>query len=472
VSIPQQRSLAGQVPGPGSQALEARRQRAVPRGVGTMTPVYAAAAHGAVIEDVDGNRFIDFTGGLGVLNAGHTPPSVVRAVKDQVDRYLHTCQHALMNEPYVAVAEALNRLTPGDYEKRTLLVNSGAEATENVVKIARAATGRQAVVVFDNAFHGRTLLALAMTGKVAPYKQGYAPFPSEVYRVPYAYCYRCPFHLTYPSCGIACADYVEEEIKVHVGAGNVACLIVEPVQGEGGFIAPPPGWLERIADMCRRLDIPFVADEVQSGMGRTGTLYATEQHPGVVPDFTLSAKSLASGLPLAAVTGRAELMNAPGQGGLGGTFGGNPLACAAALATIELFEHGDLLDRARRLGATLGRRLRELGARHRIVGEVRGLGAMMGLELVTDRDTREPAKQAASQVLATTAENGVLTLKAGIHDNVIRILAPLVMEERLLEEGLGVLDDALAAADAANAGAAAAPPVAAAPAPAPPVSGG
>jgi 4-aminobutyrate aminotransferase / (S)-3-amino-2-methylpropionate transaminase / 5-aminovalerate transaminase len=446
MGMPQERKLAGEVPGPASRALEERRRLVVPRGVATMTPVYAAAAHGAVIEDVDGNRFIDFTGGLGVLNAGHTPPAVVQAVKEQVERYLHTCQHALMNEPYVAVAEALNRLTPGDYDKRTMLVNSGAEATENVVKIARAATGRQAVVVFDNAFHGRTLLALAMTGKVTPYKQGYHPFPSEVYRVPYAYCYRCPLHLTYPDCGIACADYVEEQVKVHIGPQNVACVIVEPVQGEGGFIAPPPGWLERIAEMCRRLEIPFVADEVQSGFGRTGTLYATEQHQGVVPDFTLSAKSLAAGLPLGAVTGRSELMDAPGPGGLGGTFGGNPLACTAALATIELFEHGDLLDRARRMGETLGRRLRELGDRHRIVGEVRGLGAMMALELVTDRDTKQPAKEATSRVVAEAARRGVLTLKAGIHDNVVRILAPLVMEERLLEEGLDVLDQALASA--------------------------
>lgn len=450
MTMPQERRLVGAVPGPASQALEERRRRAVAQGVGTMTPVYAAAAHGAVIEDVDGNRFIDFTGGLGVLNVGHTPPSVVAAIKAQVDSYLHTCQHALMNEPYVAVAEALNRLTPGDYDKRTLLVNSGAEATENVVKIARAATGRQGVVVFDNAFHGRTLLALAMTGKVTPYKQGYHPFPSEVYRVPYAYCYRCPFHLTYPSCGIACADYVEEEIKVHIGAQNVAAVLVEPVQGEGGFIAPPPGWLERIAGICRDLGIPFVADEVQSGFGRTGTLYAIEQAPGVVPDFTVSAKSIAAGLPLAAVTGRQELMDAPGPGGLGGTYGGNPLACTAALATIELFEHGDLLERSRRMGDILGRRLGEMGERYRIVGEVRGLGAMMGLELVTDRDTKEPAKAAASQVLAETARNGVLTLKAGIHDNVVRILAPLVMEEGLLNEGLDVLDAALASAERGN----------------------
>jgi 4-aminobutyrate aminotransferase / (S)-3-amino-2-methylpropionate transaminase / 5-aminovalerate transaminase len=450
VTMPQERKLVAAVPGPASQALEERRRQAVARGVGTMTPVYAAAAHGAVIEDVDGNRFIDFTGGLGVLNVGHTPPGVVAAVKAQVDAYLHTCQHALMNEPYVAVAEALNRLTPGGYDKRTLLANSGAEATENVVKIARAATGRQGVVVFDNAFHGRTLLALAMTGKVVPYKQGYHPFPSEVYRVPYAYCYRCPFHLTYPSCGIACADYVEEEIKVHVGAQNVAAVLVEPVQGEGGFIAPPPGWLERIAGICRDLDIPFVADEVQSGFGRTGTLFAIEQSPGVVPDFTLSAKSLAAGLPLAAVTGRQELMDAPGPGGLGGTYGGNPLACTAALATIELFEHGDLLDRSKRMGEVLGQRLGKMGERHRVVGEVRGLGAMMGLELVTDRQTKEPARAAATQVLAETARNGVLTLKAGIHDNVVRILAPLVMEEGLLHEGLDVLDQALAEADRAN----------------------
>ena len=448
MSMPQERKLAGEVPGPQSRALEQRRRKAVARGVATMTPVYAAAAHGAVIEDVDGNRFIDFTGGLGVLNAGHTPPSVTQAVKDQVERYLHTCQHAVMNEPYVAVAEALNRITPGDYEKRTMLVNSGAEATENVVKIARAATGRPGVVVFDNAFHGRTLLALAMTGKVTPYKQGYQPFPSEIFRMPYPYCYRCPFHLTPSNCGLACADYVEEEIKVHVGPQNVACLIVEPVQGEGGFIAPPPGWMERIADMCRRLEIPFVADEVQSGFGRTGTLYATEQHPGVVPDFTVSAKSIASGLPLAAVTGRAELMDAPGPGGLGGTYGGNPLACVAALATIELFEQGDLLERSRRMGEILGRRLGELGERHQIVGEVRGLGAMMAMELVSDRETKEPAKEATSQVVAEAARNGLLTLKAGIHDNVVRILAPLVMDEQLLSDGIDILDQALASATA------------------------
>jgi 4-aminobutyrate aminotransferase/(S)-3-amino-2-methylpropionate transaminase len=451
VSLPQERKIAGGVPGPASRALEDRRRLAVARGVATMTPVYAAAAHGAVIEDVDGNRFIDFTGGLGVLNAGHTPPTVVEAIKAQVDHFLHTCQHSLMYEPYVAVAEALNRITPGDYDKRTLLVNSGAEATENVVKIARAATGRPGVVVFDNAFHGRTLLALAMTGKVAPYKQGYQPFPSEVHRVPYAYCYRCPFNLSYPSCGLACADYAEEHIRTHVGAGNVAALVVEPVQGEGGFVAPPPGWLERVAEICRELDIPLVADEVQTGFGRTGTLYATEQHPGVVPDFTLSAKSLAAGLPLAAVSGRQELMDAPAPGGLGGTYGGNPLACTAALATIELFERGDLLDRAQRMGEVLGERLRAMGESYRIVGEVRGLGAMMALELVSDRASKEPAKAAASQVLAEGARNGLLMLKAGLYDNVVRILAPLVMDETLLHEGLDVLDGALAVADRASA---------------------
>jgi 4-aminobutyrate aminotransferase/(S)-3-amino-2-methylpropionate transaminase len=447
-SIPQSRHLGGAVPGPNSAALAERRARAVARGVGTMTPVYAAAASGAIIEDVDGNRFIDFTGGLGVLNAGHTPPAVVEAIKDQVGRYLHTCQHAVMNEPYVAVAEALNRLTPGEYDKRTLLLSSGAEATENVVKIARNATGRQGVVVFDNAFHGRTLLALAMTGKHSPYKDGYHPFPSEVHRVPYAYCYRCPFGLKNDSCGLACADELEKELKVQVGAGNVAALIVEPVQGEGGFIAPPPGWLERVREICTELDIPFVADEVQSGFGRTGKLYALEHSPTVTPDFTLSAKSIAAGLPLAAVTGRTELMDAPGPGGLGGTYGGNPLSCVAALATIEMFEQGDLLDRAAAMGDHLSARLQAMGEKHRIVGEVRGLGAMMALELVTDRDTKEPARAATAQVLAETARNGLLTLKAGMYDNVVRILAPLVMDPALLDEGLDILDRALAEAGA------------------------
>jgi 4-aminobutyrate aminotransferase/(S)-3-amino-2-methylpropionate transaminase len=437
MSIAQERKLAGEVPGPASRALEERRRRAVPRGVGTMTPVYAAAAHGAVIEDVDGNRFIDFTGGLGVLNAGHTPPSVVQAVKEQVERYLHTCQHALMNEPYVAVAEALNRLTPGDYDKRTFLVNSGAEATENVVKIARAATGRQGVVVFDNAFHGRTLLALAMTGKVSPYKQGYQPFPSEVYRVPYAYCYRCPFHLTYPDCGIACADYVEEEIKVHVGPQNVACVIVEPVQGEGGFIAPPPGWLERIADMCRRLDIPFVADEVQSGFGRTGTLYATEQHPGVVPDFTLSAKSLAAGLPLAAVTGRAELMDAVHVGGLGGTFGGNPGACAAASVVLDTVATPEFRRRADALGSTMRTRLEALAADVEEIVEVRGLGPMLAIEL---------PPELVIATIAAARERGLLLLSCGLRGEAIRLLPPLTISDDELAEGLSTLESALRAA--------------------------
>ncbi|HKE97590.1 MAG TPA: aminotransferase class III-fold pyridoxal phosphate-dependent enzyme [Actinomycetes bacterium] len=448
MTLPQEPKLSGAVPGPRSLELEGRRRRAVARGVATMQPVYAAAAHGAVVEDVDGNRFIDFTGGLGVLNAGHTPPAVVAALKAQLDAYLHTCQHALMHEPYVAVAEALNRLTPGDYEKRTMLANSGAEATENVVKIARAATGRQGVAVFDNAFHGRTLLALAMTAKHSPYKDGYHPFPPEVHRLPFPYCYRCPFGLRPDGCGLACADEAARQLKLQVGAGNVAALIVEPVQGEGGFIAPPPGWLERIAETCRELDIPFVADEVQSGFGRTGTLYALEQAPGVVPDFTLSAKSIASGLPLAAVTGRSELMDVPRPGGLGGTYGGNPLACVAALATIEMFETTDLLDRAERLGHVLGTRLREMGERYRIVGEVRGLGAMMALELVTDRRTREPAREATTMVLAEAARHGLLTLKAGMYDNVVRILAPLVIEPALLDEGLDVLDRALATVDA------------------------
>jgi 4-aminobutyrate aminotransferase len=434
-------------PGPRARAIIERDARVMSQNYRKDYPLVAERGFGPVVEDPDGNRYLDFAAGIAVVATGHSHPDVVAAIKAQADRFLHMCATDFYYEGVVALAEALARHAPGPGPWRVFFANSGAEVVEGAVKLARLRTGRQKIVACYGAFHGRTYGAMSLTASKPVQRKGYGPLLPEVLHTHYAYCYRCPVNRDPATCDVECLDLLTKTMfGTTVDPEEVAAVIVEPVQGEGGFIAPPPGWLERIADMCRRLDIPFVADEVQSGFGRTGTLFATEQHPGVVPDFTLSAKSIAAGLPLAAVTGRAELMDAPGPGGLGGTYGGNPLACVAALATIELFEQGDLLERARRMGETLGRRLHELAEGHRLVGEVRGLGAMMAMELVTDRETREPARQAATEVVATAARQGLLTLKAGIHDNVVRVLAPLVMEEQLLLEGLDILDRALAEA--------------------------
>lgn len=433
------------VPGPRSRSLEARRQAAVPRGLASMAPVYAQSGHGSTLTDVDGNNLIDFAGGLGVLNGGHTPPTVVEAIRQQAGQLLHGCSMVTMYEPYVQLAEKLNDLTPGDFAKKTLLLNSGAEAVENAVKIARAATGRSQVVVFDQGFHGRTMFTLAMTAKHKGYKDGFLPLPGEVHRLPFPYAYRHPMAKDEASHARECAQLAEDLLRTQIGAHNVAAVVVEPVQGEGGFIVAPTEWLQSIARLCRELDIPLIIDEIQTGFGRTGTLYATEQYPGVEPDIMLTSKSLASGMPLAAVTGRAELMDAPVPGGLGSTFGGNPVSCQAALATIELFEKNNLLERARVLGDMLHSRLSELQKRHPLIGQVRGLGAMAALELVTDHETKQPAAQETQQILADCLQRGLLILKAGMHDNVIRILAPLTTPPDVLERGLDILDDSFTA---------------------------
>jgi 4-aminobutyrate aminotransferase/(S)-3-amino-2-methylpropionate transaminase len=328
------RDIANEVPGPRSSELLERRAAAVPKAVFNTAPIFVASGDGASVLDVDGNRYIDFAGGLGVLNVGRGNPRVVEAVKAQVDSTIHECFHVAMYEGYVELAEALNRLTPGDHPKMTMLANSGAEAVENAVKVARYASGKDAVVGFTNAFHGRTLMAMTLTAKEMPYRHGFGPFAPEVYRVPFAYCYRCPLNLSYPSCGVACADYAADMIDSQIGASNVAAIVVEPVQGEGGFVVAPDDWLPAIKAIASDRDIIFVDDEIQSGMGRTGHLFAAE-HYGVIPDIVTTAKSLAAGLPLAGVTGRTELMEDPHVGGLGGTYGGNPVACAAALAVLQ-----------------------------------------------------------------------------------------------------------------------------------------
>jgi 4-aminobutyrate aminotransferase / (S)-3-amino-2-methylpropionate transaminase / 5-aminovalerate transaminase len=432
------------IPGPKSKALSERRAKAVPRGLSHGTPIYVAKAEDAWLEDVDGNRYIDFAGGIGCANAGHRQQPVVEAIRAQLDKYLHTCVQVTPYEGYIELAERMNAVTPGKSPKKTLFVNSGAEAVENAVKIARAYTKRPAIIAFEDAFHGRTMMTLALTSKTHPYKAGFAPFPGDVYRVPFAYCYRCSYNLKYPSCDLYCARHLEDTFKRLVANEDVAAVIAEPVLGEGGFVAPPPDYFKVLIDLCHKYGILFIADEVQSGFGRTGAMFAS-QHYGIEPDLIVTAKSLGGGLPLAAVTGRAEIMDGPGPGGLGGTFAGNPLSCAAALATIDLFEKTNLLARANELGEHFQRRAREWQSRWPIVGDVRGLGGMQAIELVKSQETKTPATDETKQITQYCYEHGLITITAGSYSNVIRVLVPLVATNEQMDEGLDVLESALAA---------------------------
>ncbi|MQA93563.1 MAG: 4-aminobutyrate--2-oxoglutarate transaminase [Streptosporangiales bacterium] len=393
------------------------------------------------LRDADGNAFIDFSSGIAVTNVGNANPRVAARVKEQVERFTHTCMMVAPYESYVNVCEALNRLTPGTHEKRSVLLNTGAEAVENAVKIARYATGRQAVVVFDHAYHGRTNLTMALTAKNMPYKDGFGAFAGEVYRMPMAYPFRWP---TGPECcGPEAADMVIDQITKQVGADRTAAVLIEPIQGEGGFIDPAPGFLPAIAEFCRANGILFIADEVQTGFGRTGDMFACE-HEGVMPDLVATAKGIAGGLPLAAVTGRAEIMDAVHAGGLGGTYGGNPLACEAALAAIESIETDGLVARAGEIGATMPPRLRALAERVPVIGDVRGRGAMIAVELVRGAGDKSPNPEALAQVVARCHAEGLLVLTAGTYGNVLRFLPPLTMPDHLLNEGLGVLEKAFA----------------------------
>jgi len=444
LDIPQERKLITEIPGPRSRELFERRKAAIPVGVANIHPIVTARASGAIIEDVDGNRLIDFATGIAVLNIGHTAPEVVEAAQKQLELDTHTCFHVTANEPYIALAERLNALAPGDFEKRTMFANSGAEAVENAVKIARYATKRQAIVTFDHAFHGRTLLAMSLTAKVMPYKQGMGPFAPEIYRLPFAYPYRWPSGPEH--CTGEALAYATDEMRKHIGIENIAAVIVEPIQGEGGFIVPAPGFLKGLAEFCQGNGIVFIADEIQSGMGRAGRWFAIEDE-GVVPDIVTSAKSLGGGMPISAITGRAELMDSVHVGGLGGTYGGNPVAAAAALAVLDKIEREDLLASARRTGEIVSKRFAEMQGKHAIVGDVRGRGAMWALEMVADRATKEPlAADKMGAIARTCLENGVVVLTAGTYGNVVRLLPPINIEEALLEDGLGVLDEAIGAA--------------------------
>lgn len=439
--------LQTEVPGPRSRALMERRVAAVPRGVFHSTPVFAARAEGAVVEDVDGNRFLDLAGGIGCVNVGHRAEPVLRSIRAQLDRFLHTCFSVAPYEGYVRVAERLNALAPGEFPKKTLLLNTGAEAVENAVKIARCHTRRPAVICFEDAFHGRSLLALSLTSKTQPYKAGFAPFFPDIYRIPYAYCYRCAFGRTYPACELHCARQLEEVFRRTVEPGAVAAMIAEPVLGEGGFMTPPAGFFEVLAEICRRHGILLIADEVQTGIARTGTMFACEQF-GIAPDLLVTAKSLGGGLPLAAVTGRAEVMDAAGVGGLGGTFIGNPVACEAALAVLDMVESEKLCERAVALGQRFEQRARGWERQMPLIGALHGLGAMRSLELVRSRESRTPAAEETRAIVRYCYEHGVLTIAAGTFGNVIRLLMPLVMADDEFDEALDVLEAALQAVSA------------------------
>ncbi|HYW66705.1 MAG TPA: 4-aminobutyrate--2-oxoglutarate transaminase [Candidatus Dormibacteraeota bacterium] len=431
------------IPGPKSRALVARREAAIPRGPALVTPIFAAKAEGAWIEDVDGNRYLDFAGGIGCLNVGHRHPLVTKAVHDQADRFLHLCFGVTPYESFVALAEKLNALAPISGPKKTMFINSGAEAVENAVKIARAYTKRPAVIAFEDAFHGRTLLTMTLTSKINPYKAGFAPFAPEVYRVPYAYCYRCSYCKTYPACDTFCARHLEDTFRRVVGAESVAAIIAEPVLGEGGFVVPPKEFFSVLREICTKYGIVLIADEVQSGVGRTGKFFAIE-HFGVEPDLIATAKSVGGGLPLGGVTGRAEIMDAAIPGGLGSTFAGNPVACAAALASIEAIEKDGLLTRSIAIGKRFEERVKEWQKKWPLIGDVRALGGMCAFELVRDPETREPAGAETKELAQYAYEHGLITITAGTLGNVMRILVPLVVTDEQFDEGLDVLEAGLA----------------------------
>jgi 4-aminobutyrate aminotransferase/(S)-3-amino-2-methylpropionate transaminase len=432
--LPQERRLVTAIPGPKSQALQARRTAAVSAGVGATLPIYVEAAGGGVILDIDGNSLIDLGSGIAVTSVGNAAPKVVEAVQEQVAKFTHTCFMVTSYAGYVEVCEALNRLTPGDHEKRSALFNSGAEAVENAVKIARAYTKRDAVVVFEHGYHGRTNLTMAMTAKNMPYKQSFGPFASEVYRVPLSY----PYHDGNKDGAKAAAEAISR-IDKEIGATNVAAIVIEPIQGEGGFIVPNPGFLPALAEFATANGIVFVADEIQTGFCRTGAWFAIE-HEGVVPDMMTTAKGIAGGLPLAGVTGRAEIMDAVHAGGLGGTYGGNPVACAAALGSIAEMEAGDLNAAAQRIEAIMKPRLQTIADKTGVIGDIRGRGAMIAVEIVKP-GTDEPDAELTGAIAKACHAQGVVVLTAGTYGNVLRFLPPLVISEALLDEALTILEE-------------------------------
>jgi len=432
----------GNTEGNKTETLRNKKEQYVAKGISSLAPIFIKNAKGAIIQDIEGNNYIDFYGGIGVINAGHCPQGVVDAIKEQADNLLHSCFMVGMYEPYVELAEKLCQITPGAHDKKAMFVNSGAEAVENAIKIAKAYTGRPGVISFEGGFHGRTLMTMTLTSKVKPYKYQFGPFAPEVYKAPSAYCYRCTYKARYPECKMHCLDHFDRFFISEVDPENVAAMIIEPVQGEGGFIVPPKEFLRGLKQICEKHGIVFIADEVQSGFARTGKMFACE-HFDVVPDLMTMAKGIASGMPLSAVVGKAEIMDAPGPGQIGGTYGGNPVACAAALATIDMMEKEDLSGKAAHVGNQIVERLQQLQKKHPQLGDIRALGSMVAVELVKDAQTKEPFKNAVPVIIEECFKRGLLTMGAGLYGNVIRFLPPVVITDEQLHKGMDILSEAL-----------------------------
>jgi 4-aminobutyrate aminotransferase/(S)-3-amino-2-methylpropionate transaminase len=425
-----------------NKTLSELRARVMPPGFASTTACYVTSGKGALLYDAEGREYIDFAGGIAVMNVGHSHPKVVAALKDQAEKLTHTCFMVLPYEPAVKLAQKLCGIVPGDFPKTAVFVNSGAEAVENAVKIARYATKKTGVIAFENAFHGRTLLTMTLTSKVKPYKFGFGPFAPEVYRMPFAYCYRCPFNLKYPGCEVSCADYLKEFLTTHVAAETTAAVLAEPVQGEGGFITPPPEYFSKLAKICQDNQILFIADEIQSGMGRTAKMFAIENYK-VTPDLMTVAKSFAAGMPIAAVVGKEEIMGTIHPGGVGGTYGGNPICCRAGLAVMEIFEKENLLQKAEKLGMKLRKQFDAWKEQFEIIGDVRGLGPMLALELVKDRETKQPAADEAKALVQLCLQKGLVILSCGTLGNVIRFLMPLNIGDQELDKGLAIVEEGL-----------------------------
>ena len=429
-------------PGPKSKALLEKRNDLIPPGVYLVQPITIAESKGAVMKDVDGNVYIDFTSGIGVTSLGHCVDEVVETISRQAAKLIHSCIHVVNYEPYIDLAKKLTEVTPGNFKKRAIMLNSGSEAVENAVKIVRQHTGRPGIISFENSFHGRSYMALTLTGKWDPYKVGFGPFVPGVHFTPFAYCYRCSFHLEYPGCSLHCVHHIEKSVlKTQIPPDQVGAIISEPIQGEGGFIAPPDDYFKEIKKICDAHDIKLIIDEIQTGFARTGKMWAIE-HYGVEPDLMVMAKAIASGLPLSAVVARDELMKDVYPGSLGGTYGGNPIACATALKVLELIEREKVVEQAAKLGKKLHKRLDEFYDRYEVIGDVRGKGPMLAMELVKDRKTKEPNPEAASKVMKTCLGAGLLTLKAGLYGNCIRLHPPLTIGDELLEKGLAIMEEA------------------------------
>lgn len=433
------------IPGPKGQAMLERRKQALPTGLAKSTEVAVERAEGALVWDVDGNQLLDFAGGIGMINVGHRNEAVVQAIKDQLDKYIHTCTLVTTIEPYIELAELLNSSTPGNFPKKTLLANSGSEAVENAVNIAKYHTKRNAVLCFEGAYHGRTLLTLSLTSKYALFKKGFGSYVSDIYRIPAPNMYRKLDGMTDEQYIDHCIANLERAMIAQVDPESLAAIIIEPVQGEGGFLPMPARYLQRLRDLCDQYGIVFIADEIQCGAGRTGKLFAME-HTGVVPDMVVSAKSIGAGMPISAVTGKAEIMDAPHLGGVGGTYGGSPVACVAAIEAIKILKSEAFLERARKVGEIIHQTMTAWKAKYPVIGDVRGLGAMQLVEFVKDHQSKAPDMEVAMEVIKEATSNGLILIRAGLYSNCIRLLPPIVITDDQLLEGLAVLEKAIAKA--------------------------